>query len=352
MAGINRDDVFQAADELLKAGERPTIERIRTHLGRGSPNTITGYLNEWFAGLGARLAAPDQEAEASQAVNRLLRRLWQMALEEANAHAASHHQARAAELAQREQALAQDRDDLDRERERLRQRTLDLENAAQLARTQLEATERRLAGAEEQLRRQQAANESLQAALAEAGQANRQLRDEAQAASRRYEASLAAIEERHRTHERRWMNELDAERTAAKQLRGELNDARKAALKAAKEHSEQLAALTDRLKRADKDAGETASRLERVQADLARAEAARARGETALNAATAQLASLQADLARAQADNAALSAAAAERERYQQELFEQVRIKDSQITQLLAAQGSRAASPPERPAKR
>ena len=53
--GIQYEDVAQAADALLQEGSRPTIERIRLRLGRGSPNTVSPMLEQWFAGLGQRL---------------------------------------------------------------------------------------------------------------------------------------------------------------------------------------------------------------------------------------------------------------------------------------------------------
>ena len=53
---IQRDDVWQAADALLLEGKRPTIERVRQKIGRGSPNTVSPMLEEWFATLGPRLA--------------------------------------------------------------------------------------------------------------------------------------------------------------------------------------------------------------------------------------------------------------------------------------------------------
>jgi len=34
--GITESDVHTAADELVARGERPTVERIRAHLGTGS----------------------------------------------------------------------------------------------------------------------------------------------------------------------------------------------------------------------------------------------------------------------------------------------------------------------------
>ena len=39
--GITESDVHTAADEIVAAGDRPTVERIRAHLGTGSPNTVT-----------------------------------------------------------------------------------------------------------------------------------------------------------------------------------------------------------------------------------------------------------------------------------------------------------------------
>lgn len=38
--GVQMDDVWAAADAVLNQGERPTIERVRQQLGRGSPNTV------------------------------------------------------------------------------------------------------------------------------------------------------------------------------------------------------------------------------------------------------------------------------------------------------------------------
>lgn len=56
--GINEKDVFTACDALLLAGERPTIERVRQKIGRGSPNTVSPMLDSWFKGLGRRLLDP------------------------------------------------------------------------------------------------------------------------------------------------------------------------------------------------------------------------------------------------------------------------------------------------------
>lgn len=56
--GITESDVFKACDALLLEGARPTIERVRHALGRGSPNTISPMLETWFKHLGARIKDP------------------------------------------------------------------------------------------------------------------------------------------------------------------------------------------------------------------------------------------------------------------------------------------------------
>jgi len=43
--GVQVDEVWAAADAVLAQGDRPTIERARTHLGRGSPNTVAPMLD-------------------------------------------------------------------------------------------------------------------------------------------------------------------------------------------------------------------------------------------------------------------------------------------------------------------
>jgi len=63
--GITEKDVFTACDALVLAGERPTIERVRQKIGRGSPNTVSPMLDAWFKGLGRRLQDPGAFAAPS-----------------------------------------------------------------------------------------------------------------------------------------------------------------------------------------------------------------------------------------------------------------------------------------------
>src|SRR5579859_1149560 len=99
---ISREDVFQAADALLLQGDRPTIDRVRMKLGRGSPNTINDHLDAWWARLGARLRdVPGQELpHLPDGLAHRLTHLWHEALDAAR-------ETLQESLAGREAALAQ-----------------------------------------------------------------------------------------------------------------------------------------------------------------------------------------------------------------------------------------------------
>lgn len=116
--GVQQHQVDGAADELLSQGQRPTIEKVRLHLGHGSPNTIAPMLEIWFAGLGKRVRGlagsqgwgdqlPDWLLQAAET-------LWTKAQAEASALADTALQAerealkqREADMAEQAQALAQ-----------------------------------------------------------------------------------------------------------------------------------------------------------------------------------------------------------------------------------------------------
>jgi colicin import membrane protein len=58
--GITYQEVSVACDQITAASENPTINKVRTVLGTGSPNTILRHLNVW------REAAPIKERKAPQ----------------------------------------------------------------------------------------------------------------------------------------------------------------------------------------------------------------------------------------------------------------------------------------------
>lgn len=120
--GITRDEVFGAADWLLLQKERPTVARVRATLGRGSPNTITPWLDEWWKALGDRLPIGREAfTRLPVAVAQIAEALWLRALEDARRrltqeqktsraaleHARAETDARAHVLSQREAELGE-----------------------------------------------------------------------------------------------------------------------------------------------------------------------------------------------------------------------------------------------------
>ena len=114
--GVTQEQVNEAIEQLLLAGERPTIERVRATLGTGSPNTLTRMLDTWWKGLGDRLTAQRQSAAvpgAPAAVVDAASALWEAALAAGQAHAeaavAPERAALAETLTTMEAAIARER---------------------------------------------------------------------------------------------------------------------------------------------------------------------------------------------------------------------------------------------------
>lgn len=109
--GITYDDVQAAAEALVAADQRPTIEAIRQYIGTGSPNTIHRHLAVWrddqAPGEGTTPSLPNALA---QALNEEIKR--QSASAQADARDARAEARKLAESgerleAERDQAIAQ-----------------------------------------------------------------------------------------------------------------------------------------------------------------------------------------------------------------------------------------------------
>ena len=113
--GVSQSDVSHAADALLRLGQRPTIEKIRAKIGRGSPNTINPLLDSWWKTLSARLdSGPAALHRLPESIAHIAEVLWMQALEEGKRRAA---------LEQRDSARVAD---LDKQRLELRSHVLTL----------------------------------------------------------------------------------------------------------------------------------------------------------------------------------------------------------------------------------
>jgi DNA repair exonuclease SbcCD ATPase subunit len=103
MAGITEKDVFTAADELAAQGVKPTQTTVREHLGGGSFATIGPALKRWREAKWeqAELAGVELPPELAEALQQLGGRVWQAALDAAEARLAAERAA----LAEAREAL-------------------------------------------------------------------------------------------------------------------------------------------------------------------------------------------------------------------------------------------------------
>lgn len=198
--GITEQDVWAAADALLLEGARPTIERVRQHIGRGSPNTVSPHLDNWFARLGARISDPlafRAPPDVPEPVLQAARHFWESAL--ALARGEADVRARAAE-AERDAAVL--------EAQALRSR-------ADTAEATLQALRLAQAGAEAaHAERSQALQREAARLAAEHAASTTQLKTQLAAQAETHRADLAAAVERAVQAERRAAADMDRERQA------------------------------------------------------------------------------------------------------------------------------------------
>ena len=159
--GITQSDVSHAADSLLRAGERPTIDKVRVKIGRGSPNTINPMLDSWWKTLSARLdSGPAALHRLPESIAHIAEALWVQALEEGKRRAA---------LEQRDSARLAD---LDKQRLELRSHVLTLREGELDSRLRdrdrtIEELNLRLREITGSLRKEQATREMLSRQIAE-----------------------------------------------------------------------------------------------------------------------------------------------------------------------------------------
>jgi len=217
--GVQQEEVFAAADALLAEQLRPTIERVRLKIGRGSPNTVAPMLESWFASLGVRLGvAPTAPGEggAPAPVRSAMDGVWAAALEAAREQADIATAADREAVARERKAVCSEREELARQRAATTERVAALQESLATARRQAEEQGARVSDLLAKL-------QSLEGELTASRSSVGRLVDERQADRMRFDEQLAAqgverrrIEERADGAERRLLGEVDRARLEAK----------------------------------------------------------------------------------------------------------------------------------------
>ena len=236
--GVQTDEVWAAADAVLAQGERPTIERVRQQLGRGSPNTVGPMLDGWYGSLAKRLVAgPAENADGGAEENalpppvlRAVKALWARALQQSQEHAAQALAVAQAGVDAQAQALAAERDALAQDAQRLKDRTEALAAAMQAKDEQISNLARQLTEMQQTLAQGHTEIETLRRSLAEQAATAQSERQNARAKDEEHRKERERLEQRATAQERRLLEEIDRARQDAKRVaRQWAEDAKKAA---------------------------------------------------------------------------------------------------------------------------
>jgi len=251
--GITEDEVWKACDALLLEGARPTIERVRQKLGRGSPNTVSPMLETWFKHLGGRIKDPhafSAPASMPDPVHQAAQHLWEAAQAEARRDFDERLKAGLAEAAA----------SVDTEKDRAAL----ADAAASAAATRANALQAELVQLREALERERAAHAATAARLDDARLQSSDLQADLAQARRaadetraRADAAISAADERAHGAERRAALEIERERvlrTKAEKSTESIAKRFEEALKGQIAASEQLTAVEARLAQLKTDA--------------------------------------------------------------------------------------------------
>lgn len=221
--GVQQEEVWAAADELIGEGLRPTIERVRQKIGRGSPNTVSPMLDAWFATLGSRLGVTDEKkamaGELPPPVRQAVAKLWEAAQLSAQGVAEQS-------LLQVQQTLAAERSaielqavDLASREQGLQERQSAQDEVLQVARNQIADLAIRLEQSQALTNRRDTEIDTLHLKLSELNKQRLVDQGRAENELKRHAEERKRLEERATMTERRLMTELDRERQESKRLK-------------------------------------------------------------------------------------------------------------------------------------
>lgn len=255
--GITQEQVNAAADALVAAGDKPTVEKIRQALGTGSPNTVTRMLDVWRGLLAQRLQEviklPDVPPEAGQA----FAEVWRLAV----AHAETLARAT---LTEEQNALFAEQTSLTQERKLW-------EIALAEAQANVAEITANLAQAEMQLRERQTLIEQLEAQRLDLMHQRDRLHVQLEQQRTELDALRAerhAEQEHIRTVEDRTHQQVDQARQEIKSLQQRLEREQREHGKSVAQLTTQQEELRNVLRVAEQSAAHQAGRLAALEATL------------------------------------------------------------------------------------
>lgn len=275
--GVQAHDVAQAADQLIAAGQRPTIERVRQTLGRGSPNTIAPLLDAWFAQLGPRLGlvneasgeGPHGPSTIPTAVWEAVKTLWEQALVNAGDVVQREFAQQSETLREQRVALEVDRAALDvvvvqvAQREQKQQQMLEhLQSEVSHWRDNAQGWQTKASDLERELR---AAHEALGAATQERSEERRRHDEQVQllVGEQRRQADATAAEHH------RLLGQIDRARLAAKNLEKKLEETQQLSEAAHRELQRANTVLGDRFQAAQLEIAALQARCQAQEVHIA-----------------------------------------------------------------------------------
>ena len=219
--GVQQEDVAAAADALIGEGLRPTIERVRQKIGRGSPNTVSPLLDAWFAALGERLGGPVQADDSGfpAVVQEAMGKLWGVALSASKTEADRMVSAQMEAIAGEKDAILHSQLDLAQRESLFAQRQIGMEQAVAAAEGQIAELKQRLADGLQELRKRDASLMDSQSRLLAAENLHRGLLQKLEATDASHGEAMQKQEERFAATERRLLLDIDRLRQEAKDVR-------------------------------------------------------------------------------------------------------------------------------------
>lgn len=268
--GVPEGEVFAAADRVLARGERPTTERVRAELGRGSPARVGQLLEHWWDALSKRLAGESRLPDLPPEVATAFKTVWANASEHALQNARESLAAEQAQLLADRAAFETEQLRIRAERESAESERLDAVRDRDAAQARLADLQRLVAHQTElsadALRQRdqfQARSEHLELELA-SWPARMQTQQKAAAAEREsLSAHVRSVEER--THA-----EVDRARTETKALRAQLAQLERDQTARTQDAHQALSETQKALQQAERAAAGNAARAQALEQQLAR----------------------------------------------------------------------------------